>query len=286
MTTAAMVDVGRWVVVGFREAKFQACHGAPIQCGATCDRCGQGIMYVVTVRNSATGERLSVGRDCALTLQGGPELAEIRRAERAWQREEWQRINAPRLAAEAHAREAREAAARARARVLFAVEMAECREVIASPNVSDRERALATDLLRDFESGKRTARYNLRRTDSGWCEAEAMAVAVANARAPKARHADVAAGKRATFEATLVRIYHFETAFGTKRIATFRTDDGAILVWKTTAAIGWDYTDSDGFTRWHRVAPLDRVRIVGTVKAHGEYRGQPQTELTRCKVGQ
>jgi hypothetical protein len=33
-----------------------------------------------------------------------------------------------------------------------------------------------------------------------------------------------------------------------------------------------------------RVRVGERVRLTGTVKSHGEYNGQPQTTVTRCKV--
>jgi hypothetical protein len=49
--------------VGTYTAKWQACPGAPIQPGAACDYCGQGIMQVFRVR-SADGREFKVGCDC------------------------------------------------------------------------------------------------------------------------------------------------------------------------------------------------------------------------------
>jgi hypothetical protein len=49
--------------VGSYESKYQACHGAPIQPGSSCDYCGQGIMTVFRI-NSADGKEFKVGCDC------------------------------------------------------------------------------------------------------------------------------------------------------------------------------------------------------------------------------
>ncbi len=49
--------------VGMTESKYQACHGAPVQPGSSCDYCGQGIMYVCEIL-SADGRRFKVGCDC------------------------------------------------------------------------------------------------------------------------------------------------------------------------------------------------------------------------------
>lgn len=49
--------------VGFYEKTYQACPGAPIQPGSTCDYCGQGIMICCEIL-SADGKRFKVGSDC------------------------------------------------------------------------------------------------------------------------------------------------------------------------------------------------------------------------------
>jgi hypothetical protein len=48
---------------GSYESKYQACQGAPIQPGSSCDYCGQGIMTVFTIK-SADGKTFKVGCDC------------------------------------------------------------------------------------------------------------------------------------------------------------------------------------------------------------------------------
>ena len=49
--------------IGMFEKVYQACHGAPIQPGSSCDYCGAGIRYVFQVR-SADGKTFKVGCDC------------------------------------------------------------------------------------------------------------------------------------------------------------------------------------------------------------------------------
>lgn len=49
--------------VGFYTAKFQACPGALVQPGTSCDYCGTGIMYVCRIK-SADGKFFKVGCDC------------------------------------------------------------------------------------------------------------------------------------------------------------------------------------------------------------------------------
>jgi len=52
-------------VLGCFESKYQACHGAPVQPGSSCDYCGNGIMQVFRVRG-ADGREFKVGCDCVL----------------------------------------------------------------------------------------------------------------------------------------------------------------------------------------------------------------------------
>lgn len=64
MTTATN-ELERYVVTGITVEKYQACPGAPIQPGSSCDHCGTGIMYVVQLRNVDDGSTMKVGTTCA-----------------------------------------------------------------------------------------------------------------------------------------------------------------------------------------------------------------------------
>lgn len=70
----------------------------------------------------------------------------------------------------------------------------------------------------------------------------------------------------AWYEVDSFRGYGKDTVY----IHTFRDDAGNVLVWKTSKGTGLEKGD--------------RAEITGTVKEHGEYKGEKQTVLTRCKV--
>jgi hypothetical protein len=50
--------------VGMTVEKYQACHGAPIQPGTTCDYCGTGIMNAYWIENADKSRKFKVGCDC------------------------------------------------------------------------------------------------------------------------------------------------------------------------------------------------------------------------------
>jgi len=79
-----------------------------------------------------------------------------------------------------------------------------------------------------------------------------------------------AEGERQEWNVTVERVADVDTDYGSLHIHTLRVQNtGEALVWKTTSKrmdIGWS------------------GRVRGTVKRHSEYRGQKQTELSRCTV--
>lgn len=66
-------------------------------------------------------------------------------------------------------------------------------------------------------------------------------------------------------------ITEFETLYGTMYVYKITLKSGDILIWKTTKWIDKDYIDKACY-------------IDFTVKAHTEYCGVKQTEITRCKL--
>jgi hypothetical protein len=79
-------------------------------------------------------------------------------------------------------------------------------------------------------------------------------------------------GKRADFTGlTIKRMRYFDSPFGVKTLVTFETATGSVLVW-------WASKELDG------VEEGDMVSIRGTVKKHSEYKGMPQTELSRVQI--
>ena len=75
--------------------------------------------------------------------------------------------------------------------------------------------------------------------------------------------------KRYDLLLTVRRMLPIETEYGTLKITIMDDEDGNVYVWRTTAV-----KMEEGRT----------YNVRGTVKAHGEYNGTPQTILTRCKV--
>ena len=59
----------------------------------------------------------------------------------------------------------------------------------------------------------------------------------------------------------------WETEWGLTSLYKFRDESGNVYVWKTSSWV-----------------PEKVLSIVGTVKDHTEYRGEKQTELTRCRI--
>ena len=68
----------------------------------------------------------------------------------------------------------------------------------------------------------------------------------------------------------LVRRGNYDTMYGTTFVYTFEDAQGHQLVWKTGT--------------WLEQEVGSQVIVKGTIKAHTEYKGTKQTELTRCKV--
>lgn len=78
-------------------------------------------------------------------------------------------------------------------------------------------------------------------------------------------------GKRCDFEnVTVVRLRYFDGQFGVTTLVMFEDAAGNCLVW-------WASREPD-------VEEGDVVDVRGTVKAHNDYKGCPQTELQRVKI--
>lgn len=59
----AKLGVAPFRFVRIEIRKYQACHGAPVQPGSSCDYCGTGIMEVCIIRD-ANGHEFKVGNQC------------------------------------------------------------------------------------------------------------------------------------------------------------------------------------------------------------------------------
>lgn len=82
-----------------------------------------------------------------------------------------------------------------------------------------------------------------------------------------------AAGEKTTKSATLERQGSYENAYGVVSVLSFRDEEGNGMVWKTQSpprglVVGSAY------------------HVSATIKAHGEYAGEKQTEIIRAKVAE
>ena len=74
-------------------------------------------------------------------------------------------------------------------------------------------------------------------------------------------------GDKVEMEVELIRRGSFESEYGTTYVYNFKDSEGNIIIWKTK-----NYFE------------VTTCIVKGTVKEHSEYKGVPQTVLTRCKV--
>jgi hypothetical protein len=77
-------------------------------------------------------------------------------------------------------------------------------------------------------------------------------------------------GKREEFRLTLLGVHSFEGQYGMCHLHRFADPDGNAAVWFASSALDME--------------PGCGYRVKATVKRHGEYDGQPQTQLTRVAV--
>lgn len=109
------------------------------------------------------------------------------------------------------------------------------------------------------------------------------------------------AGTRIQAEVEVKGIYSYQRAaygYGTETAYIYNmvAEDGTVYVWKTTAfmAIEVPYTGKPGFhnfedrkgnpIEYSQINKGDKVVITASVKEQSEYKGQPQTVVTRVKV--
>lgn len=99
-------------------------------------------------------------------------------------------------------------------------------------------------------------------------------------------------GQRMTRRLTLKGEYTYTKCIGWKttecHLYFFEDDEGNNIIWKTTALLGMDVEDHDAMGRdnlvWDGANRGDIMTVKATIKAHGEYKDEPQTELTRLKI--
>lgn len=85
-------------------------------------------------------------------------------------------------------------------------------------------------------------------------------------------------GQKIELDVTYTGCFFIDTMYGSSTVYKFDTDDGAHMVWMTSGNLGSNLDDD---------AVIEegcRMTIKATIKAHKEFRGVEQTQLTRVKV--
>ena len=103
-------------------------------------------------------------------------------------------------------------------------------------------------------------------------------------------------GERIKVEVTLTGEYEYTTQYMWQtqyhHIYTMTDEQGNVLVWKTTALMGYEVREKDPRDpslvndKWYGIHKGDIIKITATVKDHAEYKGQEQTEVQRLKVNE
>lgn len=84
-------------------------------------------------------------------------------------------------------------------------------------------------------------------------------------------------GERIDIEVYLVRRFAFESFYGVQQLYIFKDEKNNLYKWKTSKYI----VDSKGQSIEMNE---NKIFMKGTIKAHEEYKGVKQTELTRCRI--
>jgi hypothetical protein len=151
---------------------------------------------------------------------------------------------------------------------------------------SDRERGVAAtewaELISDEECDKSDYLYNIRTiARSGLVGHRTMGYAASimsgydrymgEVNKPKNPSQHVGTiKKREIFSLNLVKHTSYDGMYGTSHRYQFHDENGNVLIWKASAPA--------------KMVEGKRYAIKGTVKAHSEWKGVDQTELTRCEV--
>lgn len=85
-------------------------------------------------------------------------------------------------------------------------------------------------------------------------------------------------GDRTVMDLTLVRTRYIDSEYGVRTIAAFTDAGGNDLVWFASGKPEWLHTDKDD----PRIGETFTVKA--TIKEHSDYKGRPQTSLSRVQV--
>lgn len=264
-------------VVGFTVEKYQACQGAPIQVGGSCDYCGTGIMNTYHIQ-SADGNTFKVGCECVNKTGDKGMIKRVQKMERDRKRKD------------RHAREAKRVN-----RMFGLLSMDTVRDDLASrphpmdfrADQGDTELDWAEWLARNSgTSGRIRVARKLEDVAKGLgIDLDTVTPMTRNdyfkpepapepepepapEPTPVSHHVGTV-GKRIELAVKVQFTADWETNFGTQYLVNMIDAEGNVLVYKGSNPPLYDD---------------DEAVIRGTVKSHGSYRGTLQTVVNRVQV--
>jgi len=236
------------------ERVYQACHGAPVQPGGTCDHCGNGIRYCYQIR-SADGRLSEVGCDCVRKTHDTALDAKVKAAKRTFRHA-------------IKAQQWRDA------------------ETLRKESERDENERHGFERLSDDELRRR---YNERREELWQHKIECERLDRERAKA-RSRHVG-AVGKRGVFRVTIERTIVIENEYkwGDKLLYLLRDSNGNRLTWFCSGRRLRIACSPDDPRGWQvevgkyerRAKDGETLQIRATVKKHDTYDGERQTVLSR-----
>ncbi len=216
-------------VIGFSVRKYQACQGAPIQPGTSCDFCGTGIMNVYEIL-SADAHKFVVGCDC-VAKTGDVKLAAEVKACQAERRAEASKARA----------EARKAGERTSAAERYAALPADIHIAFA-----DCTHPIVADIARKAKETGRLSGAQLQLVRKLWLEFVCRRDAVGCEPPPPV--AAPVSDKRVALEGVILGTRAQDSMYGTvvKMLIAFRTPWGQWKAWSTVPQAAYDQRQAEG----------------------------------------
>jgi hypothetical protein len=101
---------------------------------------------------------------------------------------------------------------------------------------------------------------------------------------PTSQHVGKVGDKIQLTNVTITKVAVYETQYGFTHIFKILDTNGNIYIWKASKGCEVKEVIKGEYCNYESKAIEDFTALKGTIKAHNEYNGELQTELTRCKV--
>ena len=162
------------------------------------------------------------------------------------------------------------------------------RPLIAVTDTDIRQADAILAKVKAIASPANTYQHNIRAiARDGFCTNKELGIAVSMATFTFKREKPVAnsghigeLGERVTLTCKLKFTRPLANEWGTTYLTKWQTDDGNVVTWFAS-----NYPALHACGNYSDVGIGDTVALTGTVKKHGDFQGQKETQVTRCRVG-